>query len=309
MTIGIDIGGTNIEVGWIESNGTIVKTKAYKTANFPEPEHLVEFIGNEILEQNKSFKKGQISALGIGAPNGNFYNGTIEFAPNLNWDGVIPLAKMFEKKIGLPTKLTNDANAAAYAEMLYGGAKNMSEFVVVTLGTGLGTGIVVNGKMLYGHTGFGGEFGHTIVFPEGGRACGCGRSGCLETYVSATAIVKTAYELLDSSSQKSSLREIKNIHSKDIFQAAKMGDDIALEAMRFTGSILGKQLADYVSLFSPEAIFLTGGLAKAYSILIPYIEKSLNENMLKIFKGSVKILPSSLIDKNAGMLGAAALVL
>ena len=307
ISIGIDIGGTNIELAWVNSDGEILKHRKFKTSLFPQAEELVEAVGNIILKENKEFSKAEILGIGIGAPNGNYYNGTIEFAPNLNWDGIIPLADMFEKKTKIKSKLTNDANAAAYAEIIYGGAKKMKDFLVITLGTGLGSGIVVNGQILYGFTGFAGELGHTIV-ENNGRECGCGRKGCLETYVSATGIVNTMHQFLDSSKKESSLKIIKDFDSKDIFIAAKNGDECALKAINYTGTILGKALADYVALFSPEAIFLTGGLAKAHSLLIPTIEKSMNENMLKIFLNKVKIYPSGLLEKNSGLLGAAGLV-
>lgn len=307
ISIGIDIGGTNIELGWVNSDGKILKYHKFRTKLYPEAEKLVEAVGNTILEGNNEFSNDEILGIGIGAPNGNYYNGTIEFAPNLNWDGIIPLADMFEQKTRLKSKLTNDANAAAYAEMIYGGAKKMKDFLVITLGTGLGSGIVVNGEILYGSTGFAGELGHTIV-ENNGRDCGCGRKGCLETYASATGIVNTMHQFLNASKKESSLRIIKNFDSKDIFLAAKNGDECALKAIDYTGTILGKHLSDYVALFSPEAIFLTGGLANAHSLLIPAIERSMNENMLKIFLDKVKIHPSELLEENSGLLGAAGLI-
>lgn len=307
ISIGIDIGGTNIELGWLNSKGNILKQLSFKTELYPQAEQLVEAIGNIIIEENKQFSEDEILGLGIGAPNGNYYNGTVEFAPNLNWDGIVPLAEMFKKKTGIKSKLTNDANAAAYAEMIYGGAKKMSNFLVVTLGTGLGSGIVVNGKVLYGYTGFAGELGHTIV-ENNGRDCGCGRKGCLETYASATGIVNTIQQFLNSSKKESTLRTIPNIESENIFLAATNDDECALKAIEYTGTILGKALADYVALFSPEAIFLTGGLAKAHSLLIPATEKAMNENILKIFRDTVKIYPSELLGQNAGLLGAAAMI-
>lgn len=306
ISIGIDIGGTNIEVGWVNADGTVLKHLIFKTILFKQPEWLVEEVGNAILKENQDFSKDQIIGIGIGAPNGNHYNGTIEFAPNLGWEGIIPLAEMFIEKTGINTKLTNDANAAAYAEMIYGGAKEMNDFLVVTLGTGLGSGIVINRNILYGSTGFAGELGHTIV-ENNGRDCGCGRKGCLETYASATGIVKTINNYLELSKKDSSLRALDNIESEDIFEAAVNGDEYANKAIEYTGTILGRHLADYIALFSPEAIFLTGGLAKAHSLLIPVIEKAMDENILKIFKNTVKIYPSDLIEQNAGLLGAAAL--
>jgi len=306
ISIGIDIGGTNIEVGWVKADGTVIKHLIFKTSRFEQPELLVEEVGNAILKENQEFSSDEIIGIGIGAPNGNYYNGTIEFAPNLGWEGIIPLAEMFIEKTGINTKLTNDANAAAYAEMIYGGAQEMNDFLVVTLGTGLGSGIVINRNILYGSTGFAGELGHTIV-ENNGRECGCGRKGCLETYASATGIVKTINNYLELSKKDSSLRSLEVIESEDIFEAAVEGDDYANKAIEYTGTILGKHLADYIALFSPEAIFLTGGLAKAHSLLIPSIEKAMDENILKIFKNTVKVYPSVLMEQNAGLLGAAAL--
>ena len=304
ISIGIDIGGTNIEIGWVNFDGKILNQINYKTNKFKTGKEFADFIAPIIIDENKKYES--ILGIGIGAPNGNFFTGSIEFAPNLGWDEVIPLAKLLKKNTGIETKLTNDANAAAYAEMIYGNAKQMKNFVVVTLGTGLGSGIIVNGEMLYGSTGFAGEFGH-IIIDENGRQCGCGRKGCLETYASATGIVKTANELLTQTD--SILNKIPNFEAKDIFSAALSGDEVALKSIEFTGKMLGKAIADYTALFSPEAVFLTGGLAKAHSLLIPAIENAMNDNMLKIFKNTVEILPSKLIDDNAGLLGAAAMMI
>ncbi len=308
VSIGLDIGGTNTELAWVDSKANILKHIKFKTKEFVYAKQLVETVGDAILEANTAFNLDDILGLGIGAPNGNFYKGTIEFAPNLGWEGIIPLSQMFENKIGLPTKLTNDANAAAYAEMLYGGAQDMQDFLVLTLGTGLGSGIVVNRQMLYGSTGFAGELGHTIVENDG-RLCGCGRKGCLETYASATGIINTINQFLESSKKESSLRLLDKIESKDIFLAAQKGDECAQKAIQYTGTILGKQLSDYVALFSPEAIFLTGGLAKAHSLLIPAVKIAMDKHLLKIFKDTVNILPSKLIEQNAGLLGAAAMMM
>jgi glucokinase len=306
ISIGIDIGGTNIEVAWVDKEGNYLKHFNYKTKNFLMIEDLVESLGDLIREENIEFADYGIRGIGIGAPNGNYYTGSIDFAPNLPWDGFIPLATMMQAKTGLPVKLTNDANAAAYAEMKFGGAKGMKNFVLVTLGTGLGAGIVVNGEILYGSTGFAGELGHTTAI-EGGRLCGCGKKGCLETYVSATGIVRTMTEVLASSEEDSILRSIRNPDSKDIFEAASAGDKLSLEIFRYTGKILGKQLADYVAVFSPEAIFLTGGLAKAHRLLLPPTRLAMEENMLTVFKNTAHLRVSELIEKNAGLLGAAGL--
>ncbi len=304
ISIGIDIGGTNIEIAWVNSDGKILNQINYKTNKFKTGKEFADYIAPIIIDENKNYNN--ILGIGIGAPNGNYFTGNIEFAPNLGWDEVIPLAKLFRENIGLNTKLTNDANAAAYAEMIYGDAKLMKNFVVITLGTGLGSGIVVNSEMLYGSTGFAGEFGH-IIIKENGRECGCGRNGCLETYASATGIVKTANQILKQSN--SVLSKINNFEAKDIYSAALSGDEVAIKSIEFTGEILGKAIADYTALFSPEAVFLSGGLAKAHSLIIPATENAMNNNMLKIFKNTVEILPSKLIDKNAGLLGAAAMIM
>jgi len=308
IAIGIDIGGTNIELAWVKPDGSMIKTLSYKTADFPQVENFIEKVGNTILSVNKELSDFEISGIGIGAPNGNYFTGSIEFAPNLKWEGKIELAKLIEQKTNLKTQLTNDANAAAFAEKLFGGAKQMNNFLVVTLGTGLGSGIFVNGEILYGSTGFAGELGHTTAI-ESGRKCGCGKKGCLESYASATGIVKTAKEFLALSKIDTELSKKENFDAKDIFVAAQNNDKLALETIKYTGEILGKSLTDYVALFSPEAIFLTGGLAKAHSLLIPATENAMNKNMLKIFKETAKILPSSLLEQNAGLLGAAAMAI
>ncbi len=307
IAVGIDIGGTNAELGWVNKDGKVLHRQIFKTADFTEIEQMVETIGNAINAQIKNLDHYEILGLGIGAPNGNFYKGTIEFAPNLHWKGVLPLAEMFAKKTGLTTKLTNDANAAAYAEHIYGAAKEMNNFLVVTLGTGLGSGIVVNGNVLYGATGFAGEMGHTKTM-DNGRQCGCGRLGCLETYVSATGLARTTVELLAQSRQISVLRDKEKITSEDVFLAASSGDELALKAIKYTTTIFGKHLADYVALFSPEAIFLTGGLANAHSLLIPHTEEVMNQSVLKVFTNTVKIYPSALLKENAGLIGAAAML-
>ncbi len=303
IAIGIDIGGTNVEIGWIDNQGEIIEHHKVKTTEFETAKELVEIVGQRILDVNRRFSDKTILGVGIGAPNGNYYNGTIEYAPNLNWDEVIPLAKMFEIKTGLPSKLTNDANAAAYAEMLYGGAQKMKDFLVVTLGTGLGSGIVVGGKVVHGHTGFAGELGHIVVSQEE-RLCGCGRNACLETYASATGIVRTVRKM----QKEKGLSTDDKLSAKDIYRSAVKGDKIALDAFEYTAEVLGKSLTDYIALLSPEAIFITGGLAKAHKILIPKINETIDKHSLKIFKDTCKVLPSALIEQNAGMLGAAALI-
>ncbi len=244
--------------------------------------------------------------IGVGAPNGNYYNGTIEFAPNLSWKGIIPLKELFEKHSKLPTVVGNDANCAAMGEMIYGGASGMKDFMLITLGTGLGSGYVINGEVLYGHDSFAGELGHIIVEEEG-RLCGCGRKGCLETYVSASGIVRTANKLLKENEQESSLRGLIEIESKDIAEAAESGDALALLAFDLTAKKLGLALANSVAITSPQAIFLYGGLAKSGNLILVPTKKYMEINMLNIFKNKVEIKLSSLDNEDAAILGASAL--
>ena len=245
----------------------------------------------------------------LGAPNGNYYTGNIDFAPNLPWKGTIQFAELFKKQFKLPATLTNDANAAAVGEMIFGGARGMQNFLMITLGTGLGSGLVVNGGVVYGHDGFAGELGH-VCARENGRACGCGRRGCLETYVSATGIKRTLFELLAEENDKSRFRDMafNEVESLDISIAADEGDPVAVKAFKKTGYILGKSLADTVAHISPETIFLFGGLAKAGKWIFEPTRDSLEENLLEVFKGKIKVLPSALLDKNIAVLGAAALM-
>ena len=246
--------------------------------------------------------------MGVGAPNGKFYNGTIEFAPNLPWKGISPLAAMFEDKLGIPTALTNDANAAAIGEMTYGAARGMKDFIMITLGTGVGSGIVINGQLVYGHDGFAGELGHVIV-DRNGRQCNCGRKGCLETYCSATGVARTAREFLVQRTDPSLLRNIpsEEIASKDVYDAAVKGDKLALDIFEFTGRILGEALANFIAFSSPEAIVLFGGLAKSGDYIMKPIKKAIDDNILKIYAGKTRLLLSQLKDADAAVLGASAL--
>lgn len=308
--VGIDIGGTNTVFGIVDARGTIISTGAVKTGTFSEIEDYVDDVCKHLLpliEAQGGIEK--IRGIGVGAPNGNYYNGTIEFAPNLPWKGVIPLADLFEEKLGIPTALTNDANAAAVGEMTYGAARGMKDFIMITLGTGVGSGIVINGQVVYGHDGFAGELGHVIVRRENGRLCGCGRKGCLETYCSATGVSRTAREILTSNKEASLLRNIpiENITSKDVYDAAIQGDEIAKEIFSSTGKLLGEAIADFIAFSSPEAIILFGGLAKSGDYIIKPIQKAIEDNVLAIFKGKVKLLVSELKDSDAAVLGASAL--
>ncbi len=308
--VGIDIGGTNTVFGIVDARGTIIASGAVKTQTYDDVDDYVGEVCENLLPL--IIAQGgidKIKGIGVGAPNGNYYSGTIEFAPNLPWKGVISLAAKFEEKLGIPTALTNDANAAAVGEMTYGAARGMKDFIMITLGTGVGSGIVINGQVVYGHDGFAGELGHTIARRPNGRLCGCGRCGCLETYCSATGVARTARELLAARTEPSLLRDIpaENITSKDVYDAAVQGDELAQEIFNFTGTLLGEALADFIAFSSPEAIVLFGGLAKSGDYIIKPIQKAIDENVLSIYKGKAKLLVSELKDSDAAVLGASAL--
>jgi glucokinase len=310
LVIGIDIGGTYTKYGFVDRDGNIYAEGVAQTDTFQNVDDYLENLVSSLKESEKEISiEHTIRGIGIGAPNGNYYKGTVEYAPNLNWDGIVPLTNLFRKYYDLPVKLTNDANAAAMGEMIFGSASNMRDFILITLGTGLGSGIVVNGNLVYGHDGYAGELGHINVV-KNGRKCGCGSQGCLETYVSATGIKRTVFELLANEAQPSSLAEqsFNDLNSKIIYEAAKNGDVIALKAFEITGEILGRKLADAVAHTSPEAIFLLGGLAKSGDLLFRPTKKYMEENLLFVFKNKVQILASGLIDKNAAVLGCGALI-
>ena len=308
--VGMDIGGTNTVFGIVDQRGNVLATDSIKTQAYTKIEDYVDAVCEKLIPLIESMGGVEkIKGMGVGAPNGNFYNGTIEFAPNLPWKGVIPLAALFEEKIGVPTALTNDANAAAIGEMTYGAARGMKDFIMITLGTGVGSGIVINGQLVYGHDGFAGELGHVVVRRENGRLCGCGRRGCLETYCSATGVARTAREFLVARPEPSLLRDIpaEDIVSKDVYDAAVKGDKLAQDIFEFTGRILGEALADFIAFSSPEAIVLFGGLAKSGDYIMKPIKKALDENILKIYEGKTKLLVSELKDADAAVLGASAL--
>ena len=307
--VGMDIGGTNTVFGVVDSRGNVLASDSIKTQEHEEIEEYVDAVCKKLIPLLQQFGGAEkFKGMGVGAPNGNYYKGTIEFAPNLPWKGVIPLAAMFEDKLGIPTALTNDANAAAIGEMTYGAARGLRDFIMITLGTGVGSGIVVNGQLVYGHDGFAGELGHVVVERDG-RLCGCGRKGCLETYCSATGVARTAREFLVARSEPSLLREIpaEEIVSKDVYDAAIKGDKLALEIFEYTGTILGRALADFIAFSSPEAIILFGGLAKSGDLIMKPIQKAMDENVLKIYAGKTKLLLSQLKDADAAVLGASAL--
>ncbi|MEE1081782.1 MAG: ROK family protein [Bacteroidales bacterium] len=307
--VGMDIGGTNTVFGIVDQDGNVVCQDSVKTKAYPIIEDYVNAIGEKLDVLIESVGgKDKINGMGVGAPNGNYYTGNIEFAPNLSWKGIVPLAKLFGERVGVPCKLTNDANAAAIGEMTYGAAKGMKHFIMITLGTGVGSGIVIDGKLVYGHDGFAGELGHVIAVPDG-RLCGCGRKGCLETYCSATGIVRTAKEILTSSYDPSMLRNIpeSELTSKDIFDCAMAGDAVAKDIFQKTGELLGKSLANFTAFSSPEAFIIFGGLAKAGDLIFKPVKEAMEENMLAVFKNKVKVLPSQLKDADAAVLGASAL--
>ena len=307
--VGMDIGGTNTVFGVVDSRGNVLASDSVKTQQYAEVNEYVDAVCKKLLPLLQQFGGAEkIKGMGVGAPNGNYYSGTIEFAPNLPWKGVIPLAAMFEERLGIPTALTNDANAAAIGEMTSGAARGLKDFIMITLGTGVGSGIVINGQLVYGHDGFAGELGHVVVDPAG-RQCGCGRKGCLETYCSATGVARTAREFLVARSEPSLLRNIpsEEIQSKVVYDAAVKGDKLALEIFEFTGKVLGTALANFVAFSSPEAIILFGGLAKSGDYIMKPIQKALEENVLNIYKGKTKLLLSQLKDADAAVLGASAL--
>ena len=311
--IGLDFGGTNSGFGIVDARGEIKATTAIKTQGYDSVDAYVDACVvalQPIIDEVGGIEK--IKAMGIGAPNGNYYTGTIEFAPNLSWahDGVVPLAKMFSDRLnGIPVGLTNDANAAALGEMTYGVARGMKNFIVLTLGTGVGSGIVINGQLVYGCDGFAGELGHVIMRREEGRSCGCGRTGCLEAYCSATGVARTAREMLEKTDQPSLLRDMdpEKITSLDVSIAAGKGDQLAKEIYEFTGHMLGEACADFAAFSSPEAFIFFGGMTKAGDLIMDPIKRSYKEHALKIFRDKPQFLISGLDGSSAAVLGASAI--
>lgn len=311
--IGVDLGGTNTVFGVVDKAGNIVCETSIKTQQFDTADKFVA-ASLEALRTIIAQVGGvtEIRGIGIGAPNANYYRGTIELAPNLCWahDCIVPLGQMISDALGLPTRLTNDANAAAMGEMAYGAAKGMKDFIVITLGTGVGSGVVAGGQVLYGHDGFAGELGHvTMVRGDEGRTCGCGRKGCLEAYCSATGVARTAREILSSTDRPSLLRQkpLNSIESLDVSLAAAKGDEVAKEIYAFTGKMLGHACADFAAFSSPEAFIFFGGMCRAGDLIMKPIEEAYNEHVLNIFKGKAKFMISELMDRNAAVLGASAL--
>lgn len=309
VVAGVDIGGTNTVFGLVDKDGKVLAEGSIKTTDYPKINDFVQALTASIKKLLTTKKDCTLIGIGIGAPDANYHRGTIEHAPNLAWKGIVPLADLIKSKLNVPIIVTNDANAAAMGEMIFGGAKGMKDFIVLTLGTGLGSGIVVDGKMVYGHTGFAGELGHMTVV-KNGRDCGCGRKGCLETYASATGLVRTTLELLSEMREESSLRDIppSKLTSKKIAEAAAKKDPIAVRAMNDTAEILGFGIINSIVFSSPEAIFLFGGLANAGEMLFAPVRKYLEKNNYVLFKNTVKILPSSVSESNGAVMGSAALI-
>lgn len=313
IVVGMDIGGTNAPFNFVDKEGNILLSKNVNlpTASFVDVKDFIKAFHEKIEESLKAFPEPlEIVGIGVGAPNGNYYNGTIELAPNLPWKGLIPFVELVkEYYTGVPIFITNDANAAAIGEGVFGAGKGMKDFIVITLGTGLGSGIYAGGQLIYGFNGFAGELGHTTAV-VGGRQCGCGRKGCLETYASATGIRRTVFELLANSNEPSLLRKVsfEDLTAAMVSDAALKGDKIALEAYEFTGAVLGRMLADFTAFTTPEAFFLFGGLANAGELIFEPTIRHMEENTMPIFKGKIKVLPSGLNGASAAILGAAALV-
>lgn len=308
--VGIDIGGTNTVFGIVDARGNVIASSSIKTGKHADVNDYIAELKAALDTLIKAHDAAdKIAGIGVGAPNANYFTGMIEDAPNLPWKGKVPLAHLLHEAFGVPVAITNDANAAAIGEMTYGVARGMKDFIMITLGTGVGSGIVVNGQLVYGHDGFAGELGHVIVKPSNGRMCGCGRTGCLEAYCSATGVARTAREFLEIRSEPSKLRDIaiEDITSKDVYDAAMAGDKLAKEVFQYTGDIMGRAFADFIAFSSPEAIVLFGGLSRSGDLLMKPIQESLDRNILGIFKGKTKLLLSELKESDAAVLGASAL--
>lgn len=309
--LGVDVGGTNTVFGIVDARGQVIASDSIKTQKHAEFDDYVAELHDSVIRLLKANDaENKIQGIGIGAPNANYYTGEIVNPPNLPWGPVIPLAEKVSAAFGgIPVAVTNDANAAALGEMTYGAARAMKDFIMITLGTGVGSGIVINGNMVYGHDGNAGELGHLVMKRNNGRMCGCGRTGCLEAYCSATGVARTAREFLEIRQEPSLLRnlDIEEITSKDVYDAAKAGDKLAKDIFDYTGNILGEAFADMIAFSSPEAIILFGGLAKSGDLLLNPIKESLDRNVMPIFRGKTQILVSQLKESDAAVLGASAL--
>ncbi|MBI1342753.1 MAG: ROK family protein [Terrimonas sp.] len=311
LAIGVDIGGTGTKFGIVDRNGNLLFSSDISTRDFADFDSFVSALHLKLMELvEKAGGIGKFKGIGIGAPNGNFYSGTIEYAPNLPWRGIIPLAKKVQDKFNLNVTVTNDANAAAIGEMMYGAAKGMKDFVMITLGTGVGSGFVANGQLIYGHDGFAGELGHNIIIPDGRLHEGTGKRGSLESYASATGVTATAIELLANSTEDSLLRQVpvEEMSSKKVYEAAIQGDKLAKDIFEYTGRILGIALANTVMNLSPEAIILFGGLTKAGDLILKPTKEHMEANLIEVFHNKVKLLVSHLKESDAAILGASALV-
>ena len=311
FVVGVDVGGQTAKIGIVDARGDVLIQSVIRTDSHEDANIFVSNLADAIKDLiAKSGKEGQIRGVGVGAPNGNYYTGEIAFAPNLVWAAKknVPFADMLSEALGgIPVALTNDANAAAVGEMTYGVAKCMKHFIMITLGTGVGSGIVINGEVLYGSDGFAGELGHTCAVRHNGRQCGCGKQGCLEAYCSAMGVARTAREWLEMSDEPSLLRSVDKITSKDVFDAAKEGDVLAKKIFDYTGRILGEKLADFIEFSAPEAIVLFGGLARAKEYIYEPTLKAMNENVLPLWRDKVDLLFSQLKESDAAILGASAL--
>lgn len=310
--VGVDIGGTTSKIGVVDARGDVLAQSVIKTETSITAAEFVAMLAEAIKSNvlKAGVGMGEIRGVGVGAPNGNYYTGCIAFAPNLGWaaNESVPFAKMLTEALGgMPVSLTNDANAAAVGEMTYGIAKGKKHFIMITLGTGVGSGIVINGEVLYGSDGFAGELGHTCAVRHNGRSCGCGKTGCLEAYCSATGVARTAREWLAATNEESLLRSLDEITSKDVYDAAQKGDALALRIFEYTGRLLGEKLSDFIAFSAPEAIVLFGGLARSREFIEGPILKSMNENVLPLWKNKVQLLFSSLKESDAAILGASAL--
>lgn len=309
--LGIDMGGTGTKFGIVDARGNVLKSASIPTPDYPDINDYCDVLCAEMKKLADEFGGlDQVRGVGAGTPNGNYYTGCIEYAPNLPWKGLVPFANLISERMGIPCRITNDANAAAMGEMTYGAARGMRNFIEITLGTGVGSGIVIDGKVVYGHDGFAGELGHTkIVHGPEGRQCGCGQKGCIEAYASATGVARSAKEIVSNSSKETLLRnlDIDHITSYDVFKAAEAGDEVAKEIFEFTGRLLGQKLADFVAFSAPEAIILFGGLTKSGHWIMDPIVAAMNENVLPIWKNKVKVLVSTLKDSDAAILGASSL--
>ena len=310
--VGIDVGGQTSKIGVVDTRGDVLYQTVIRSDIYgDDAEAFLSALADAVKGCIKAAgKEGEIRGVGVGAPNGNYYTGEVAYAPNLAWASKksVKFAKILSKNLdGIPVTLTNDANAAAMGEMTYGAARGMKNFIMITLGTGVGSGIVIDGNVVYGHDGFAGELGHTTVVRHNGRTCGCGRQGCLEAYCSAIGVARTAREWLEHSDEPSLLREVENITSKDVYEAAREGDKLALSVFEYTGTLLGRSFADFIAFSAPEAIVLFGGLARSKEFLYEPMLKAMNESVLKLWRDKVKIIFSSLKESDAAILGASAL--